>query len=188
LKVDQNGIDNLFDDTQSGDMSLSGSLAGMSVAVTTDQEADTNSYKVSGTVGGIALTATGTDNDDAGGSASKIAASYAMGDLTLSASVKDESVNAHDDTTVGLSYAMDTLTVGYTSIKPGADGSFGDEWDFSVKYAAGAVAASFATDETDATTIILDYNLGGGATAFAAMHDKAGTDSDLTAIGLNFAF
>ena len=133
LKVDQNGIDNLFDDSQAGDMSLSGSLAGMSVAVTTDQEADTNSYKVSGTVGGIALTATGTDNDDAGGSASKLAASYAMGDLTLSASVKDESVNAHDDTTVGLSYAMDTLTVGYTSIKPGANGSFGDEWDFSVK-------------------------------------------------------
>ncbi len=188
LKVDQNGIDNLFDDSQAGDMSLSGSLAGMSVAVTTDQENDTNSYKVSGTVGGIALTATGTDNDDAGGSASKLAASYAMGDLTLSASVKDESVNAHDDTTVGLSYAMDTLTVGYTSIKPGADGSFGDEWDFSVKYASGAVAASFATDETDATTIIFDYNLGGGASAFAAMHDKAGTNSDLTAIGLNFAF
>ena len=67
LKVDQNGIDNLFDDSQAGDMSLSGSLAGMSVAVTTDQENDTNSYKVSGTVGGIALTATGTDNDDNGG-------------------------------------------------------------------------------------------------------------------------
>ncbi|MDA8818027.1 hypothetical protein N9N27_04480 [Planktomarina sp.] len=190
LKVDQNGIDNLFDDSQAGDMQLSGSLAGMSVAVTTDQENDTNSYKVSGTVGGIALTATGTDNDDNGGSASKIAASYAMGDLTLKASVEDESLasGAEDDTTVGLSYAMDTLTVGYTSIKPGTDGSFGDEWDFSIKYAAGAVAASFATDESDATTIILDYNLGGGASAFAAMHDKAGTNSDLTAIGLNFAF
>ena len=34
----------------------------------------------------------------------------------------------------------------------------------------------------------LDYNLGGGAPAFAAMHDKAGTASDLKAIGLNFAF
>ena len=121
--------------------------------------------------------------------ASKLAASYGMGDLTLSASVEDESgSDAEDDTTVGLSYAMDTLTVGYTSIKPGTDGSFGDEWDFSVKYASGAVAASFATDETDATTIIFDYNLGGGASAFAAMHDKAGTNSDLTAVGLNFAF
>ena len=42
-------------------------------------------------------------------------------------------------------------------------------------------------DETDATTIILDYDLGGGASAFAAMHDKAGTADDLTTVGLNFA-
>ena len=44
--------------------------------------------------------------------------------------MSDESDNGEDDTSVGLSYAMDALTVGYTSIKPGADGSFGDEWDF----------------------------------------------------------
>ena len=31
---------------------------------------------------------------------------------------------------------MDTLTVGYTSIKPAQTVQFGDEWDFSVKYAA----------------------------------------------------
>ena len=33
-----------------------------------------------------------------------------------------------------------------------------------------------------------DYALGGGASAFAAMHDKAGTADDLTTVGLNFAF
>ncbi|MBL6638602.1 MAG: hypothetical protein ISP37_09850 [Planktomarina sp.] len=86
---------------------------------------------------------------------------------------------------------MDALTVGYTAIKPGtvagAD-SFGDEWDFSIKYSAGAVSTSFAIDEADATTIIADYALGGGASAFAAMHDKAGTANDLTTVGLNFAF
>ena len=43
-------------------------------------------------------------------------------------------------------------------------------------------------DEADATTIIVDYDLGGGASAFAAMHDKADTANDLTAVGLNFAF
>ena len=53
---------------------------------------------------------------------------------------------------------------------------------------AAADVASFAIDEADATTIIADYALGGGASAFAAMHDKAGTDSDLTTVGLNFAF
>ncbi|MDA7479725.1 porin, partial [Planktomarina temperata] len=195
LTVDQAGIDNLFDDTDGAqDVSIAGSIAGWSVAMTSDQEGATSSYSVSGNVGGVALTLTGTDNDDNGGAASKIAASYAMGNgLTLTGSVEDESLadGSEDEQTVGFSYAMDALTVGYTAIKPGkvagAD-AFGDEWDLSLTYSAGAMVASFAIDEADATTIIADYALGGGASAFAAMHDKAGTADDLTAVGLNFAF
>ena len=191
LAVDQAGIDNLFDDTDgSQDVSLSGSVAGWTVALTSDQEGSTSSYKVGGTIGGIALTVTGTDKDDNNGDASKVAISYAMGALTLSASAEDESKadGSEDDTTVGVKYAMnDALTLSYTSIKPG-NKSFGDEWDAKVAYSAGGVKTSFATDETDATTVIAEYSLGGGATAFAAMHDKAGTASDLTAIGLTFAF
>ena len=189
LTVDQGGIDNLFDDTDGAqDFMIDGSIAGWSVAMTSDQEGSSSSYSIGGNVAGIALTFTGTDNDDANGDATGISASYAVGDLTLSAAMSDESDDAEDDTSVGFTYAMDSITVGYTTIKPGSTGSYGDEWDFSVAYAAGAVGASFATDETDATTFILDYDLGGGASAFAAMHDKAGTASDLTAIGLNFAF
>jgi hypothetical protein len=88
----------------------------------------------------------------------------------------------------------DALTLSYTTIKPGSNASFGDEWDAKVAYSAGGMKTSFATDETDATTVIAEYTLGGGATAFAAMHDKpapaGGTaaDNDLTAIGLTFAF
>jgi len=192
LAVDQNGIDNLFDDTDgSQDMSLSGSVMGWTVALTSDQEGATSSYKFGGTVAGVSVTLTGTDNDDNGGDASKIAVSYPMGALTLSASVEDESKadGSEDDTTVGVKYAMnDALTLSYTTIKPGSNGSFGDEWDAKVAYSAGGVSASFALDEADATTVIAEYSLGGGATAFAAMHDKAGTASDLTAIGLTFAF
>jgi outer membrane protein OmpU len=195
LAVDQAGIDNLFDDTDGAqDVQLSGTIAGWSVALTSDQEGSTSSYKIGGNVGGVALTLTGTDNDDNGGDASKIAASYAMGNgLTLKASVEDESLasGAEDESTIGFSYAMDAITVGYTAIKPGTvagSDSYGDEWDFSVKYTAGAMVASFAIDEADATTVIADYALGGGASAFAAMHDKAGTASDLTTVGLNFAF
>ena len=191
LTVDNAGIDNLFDDTDGAhDAKIAGTIAGWSVAMTTDQSESHSSYSVSGAVAGVTLTATGTNNDDNGGSASKIAASYAMGDLTLKGSVEDESKSdgSEDDSTLGFSYAMGDLTVGYTTIKPGSAGAFGDEWDFSAAYAAGAVAASFGLDETDATTIIVDYDLGGGASAFAAMHDKAGTDNDLTAFGLNFAF
>ena len=189
LTVDQAGIDNLFDDTDGAqDVSIAGSIAGWSVAMTSDQEGSTSSYKVGGNIAGVALTFTGTDNDDAGGDATGISASYAMGDLTVSASMSDESDDGEDDTSVGFSYAMDALTVGYTTIKPGSDGSLGDEWDASVKYSAGGMVASFALDEADATTIIADFALGGGASAFAAMHDKAGTDNDLTTVGLNFAF
>ena len=134
-------------------------MAGISVAVTGDQEGSTSSYKVSGAVAGVSLTATGTDVAAAGGKASKIAASYAMGNgLTLKAlSSQDEAGTAEDDNTIGLSYAMGDITVGYTTIRPGSTGSYGDEWDFSAAYAAGPVGASFAIDEADATTIIVDY-------------------------------
>ena len=189
LTVDQGGIDNLFDDTDGAqDVKIAGSIAGWSVAMTTDQEGSTSSYKVGGNVAGVALTFTGTDNDDAGGSATGISASYAMGALTLSGAMSDESDDGEDDSSIGFSYAMDSLTVGYTTIKPGSTAAFGDEWDLSLKYSAGAMVTSFAIDEADETTIIADYALGGGASAFAAMHDKAGTDNDLTAVGLNFAF
>ena len=189
LTVDQGGIDNLFDDTDGAqDIQISGSIAGWSVALTSDQEGSTSSYKVGGNVAGVALTFTGTENYDALGDATGISASYAMGDLTVNAAMSDESDDGEDDTSVGFSYAMDALTIGYTTIKPGSDGSLGDEWDASVKYSAGGMVASFALDEADATTIIVDYALGGGASAFAAMHDKPDTANDLTTVGLNFAF
>ena len=187
LTVDEDGIDNLFDDTQQEDMSIAGSIGGLSVAVATDLENSTNSYKLGYSLGDIALTLTGTNNDDAGGDASGISVSYPMGALTLSASVSDESNDAEDDTSIGLTYAMDAITVSYTSITPGSAGSMGDEWDAKISYATGAMSSSIALDEADATTMIAEYDLG-GATAFAAMHDKPGTASDLTAFGINFAF
>ena len=49
------------------------------------------------------------------------------------------------------------------------------------------MSASFATDEASATTLIAENDLG-GATAFAAMHYKEGTDNDLTTAGINFSF
>ena len=187
LTVDQNGIDNLFDDTQQEDMSIAGSVGGVSIAVATDLENSTNSYKLGMSLGGAAVTFTGTNNDDAGGDATGISVSYPMGDMTLSASVSDESNDAEDDTSIGLTYAMDAITVSYTSIKPGSTGSLGDEWDATISYSTGAMSASIALDEADATTMIAEYDLG-GATAFAAMHDKDGTASDLTTFGINFAF
>jgi hypothetical protein len=187
LTVDQNGIDNLFDDTQQEDMKISGSVGGATVAFATDLDAKTNSYSLGYTMGDLTLGVTGTNNDDAGGNATGFSASYKMGDLSLSAAMSNESNDAEDDTSIGFTYTMDALTVAYTTIQPGKDAKFGDEWDASIKYTAGAMSASFATDEASATTLIAEYDLG-GATAFAAMHDKEGTDNDLTTVGINFSF
>ena len=190
LTVDQEGISNLYDDdpNEYEDMSIAGSIGGLSVALTTDLEDSTNSYKIGYSLGDVALTLTGTNDDDAGGDASGISVSYPMGALTLAASISDESNDAEDDTEISVSYAMDALTVKYTSITPGSAGSMGDEWDAKISYATGAMSASINLDEADATTMIAEYDLGGGATAFAAMHDKPGTASDLTAFGVNFKF
>jgi len=189
VTVDQAGIDNLFDDTDGKqDMKVAGSVAGFDVAFTSDLEADTSSYSLGTTIADIKMTFTGTDNDDAGGSAAGVSASYTVSDtLSLSGSMSNESNDAEDDASIGLTYKMDALTLGYTSIKPGTNGDLGDEWDLKISYAAGAMSASFAVDEADATTMIAEWDLG-GATAFAAMHDKAGTNNDLTAMGINFSF
>ena len=187
LPVDQNGIGNLFDDTQQEDMKISGHVGGATIAFATDLEANTNSYSLGYTMGDLTLGVTGTNIDDAFGNATGFSASYKMSDLSLSAAMSNESNDAEDDTSIGFTYTRDALTVAYTTIQPGKDVKFGDEWDASIKYTAGAMSASFATDEASATTLIAEYDLG-GATAFVEMQDTEGTDNVLTTVGINFSF
>ena len=190
LVADKEGVDNLFDDTQHEDISIAGAAGGITFAATFDMEDDASSYKVGYTAGDLTVTLTGTNDDDNGGSASKIAATYAMGDLTLSASMEDESKadDSEDDNTFGVTYKMDAITVAYTMIDPGGSAKdMGDEWDAKISYSAGAMSASYAVDEADVTKLIMEYDLGGGATAFAS--NKEGTAAaDQTAFGINFKF
>jgi len=79
--------------------------------------------QLSGNVAGVALTLTGTDvKSDNGGDASKVAASYAMGNgLTLSSLCRKTSQRLQvlkTTSTLGFSYAMDALTV-WLHINPG---------------------------------------------------------------------
>jgi hypothetical protein len=168
---------------------LSGNLAGLSLTLTADLEADHTSYSASYTMGDFVVTASGTNDDEANGDASAVSVKYTMGDLAITYKTADEANDAEDDSSIGLVYSMDNITLSYTTIEPGgANKDFGDEWDMKVSYAAGPLAASFNVDEADATTMIAEYDLGGGVTAFAAQHDKAGTASDLTTMGMTFKF
>lgn len=200
VNAQQDGVDNLYNSDLTGDdLGVSGSLGGISFGVTTDMERESSSYKLGYTMGDMTLTVVGTNDDDGaynattgGGtssdSATKASLSYAMGDLTLTASTDDKG-DADSENKVGFSYAMDAITLSYTAIDPStANKDMGDEWDAKIAYSAGAMSASYAIDEADATTLIATYGLGGGATAFVAMHDKAGTTNDMNTFGINFKF
>ena len=194
ISADPNGVDNLYNgDLPGADLGISGSMGGITFAVTGDLEDNNTSYKASYAMGDLTATLTGTNDENgtatAGAdSAMAFALSYAMGDLTLTASTDD--YGAADSTNkIGFSYVMDTLTVSYIAIDPSAAGKdMGDEWDASIKYSAGALTASYTIDEADATTLIAEYDLGGGATFSAAAHEKAGTANDFNAMGINFSF
>ena len=186
IALKRDGVDNLYDDSQSEDFSVAGSMGGVSFALTGDMEDSASSYKVGYSAGDLSITLTGTNDDDAagvGGSASKIALSYAMGDMTITAASDNEGA-ADTTNSIGVTYAMDAITISYTAAgDKGAD--LGEDYDLKISYAAGPLSASFSTNEEDVTKMIAEYDLG-GATAFFS--NKSETGKDYQAMGINFSF
>jgi outer membrane protein OmpU len=172
------GIDDLYDDSQNGDIGIATSFGDATVAITydTDAAADnaTMSYSLGYSMSGVSLSIVGTDADDSNNSAMVISASYSMGDMTLG--LKSDNKGAADTiNTLSVSYVAGPATVSVS-----VDDN--DDWDASIAYSAGAASFNFSTDESDAWEADVSYDLG-GATAFAA------TDSTDTMIaGVNFAF
>ena len=185
LTVQQDGVDNLFDDAAAQDLGVAGSASGVDYAFTTDLNGGDYSYKIGYTMGDLSATVTGTNDKDVKGPASKVAVSYVVAGATLSASVQNEDGSAEDDATVGVSYSMGAASVSYTAIRPGSNGDFGDEWDAKISYSAGAVSGYITMDEADTTHLVAEYDLG-GATAFVSSTNA--TAGDFTAVGINFAF
>ena len=198
ISAQQNGVDNLYNsDLPGADLGISGAMGGVSFAFTSDMEDNNTSYKVGYAMGD--LTATLTDTSDENGvqgvnaagaatgvgvdAAMKIALEYKMGDMTFTASTDDEGA-ADSTNSVGISYKMDAITVSYTAAgDKGAD--LGDDYDLKLTYSAGALTASFPTNEEDVTKMIATYDLG-GATAFFS--NKSADGADYQAIGINFSF
>jgi outer membrane protein OmpU len=191
--VDGEGLDNLYDDANtSGNFGVAGSMGGVDFALTTNIDGgnSVNSYSLGYSTGDITATMTGT-NDHGGVDATKIVVSYAMGDTTLTLTSDDADDNADTVTKVGVSTKIDAITFSYTAATNGTAGSsVGDDWDASIGYSAGALGASYSLDEDDRARLVVDYDLGGGASAFATMQAGAKNDGseDFTAMGINFKF
>ena len=178
ITAEQNAIDDLYSDDQSGDVGISGSMGGLSFAVVaeTDSDATSTSFSLSGATGGMTWGLVSTDDNGSGAAAQKVTLGYTVSD-SLSASFKyDTKGDADAISTFGITNVMGAITVGLS-----ADDN--DDWDASVAYTAGALTASLATDEESAWELVSEYDLGGGATAFLTT-----TESEFTALGMSFAF
>ena len=196
ITADGSGVADLYNgDVNSGELGISGSVGGVSFAMTSGVEKDdkNNSYSLGYTMGDLTASYVATNNSDGRGkNASKISVGYTMGDakVTLASDDRDDTADAVQS--VGITYKMDAVTVGYTAASTGESGSnINDDYDMSISYTAGALTASIATDEDSVSKISASYDLGGGVNAFFVNRngtDSANANKDFQAVGINFAF
>jgi outer membrane protein OmpU len=187
LGLGDNKFDDLYDDTQNGDVSVSGAIGGLTVAIVSDADSDDaankdwngTSYSVGYKIGDVTLGMKGTQHNDSGDAASVISAGYTMGDVTITLS-RDDKGKAKDVNKVAVSYSAGGVTLSGSATDAKVSGK--SEWDASLAYTAGAVTIKAETDESDSWAADVAYDLG-GATAFA-MTNKEG----VAIAGVSFAF
>ena len=185
IVMDKEGVDDLYDsDVSHKDISVAGSAGGADFAVAIDTDDNKASASLGMNLGDIAVSFA-TSNEAGADGGNSLGVTYAMGDMTLTASTNDNGT-AKSTNKVGVKYAMDAITVSYTLANTAEEGW--EDYDVSVSYSAGAMSASYATDEEGVNSVVAEYDLGGGATFFAsAKNDKDGNNVQQAA-GINFSF
>ena len=203
MTIDPDSIDDLYDDSQSGDVQISTSAMGFTLDYVMSNDTDddatrdpastgpitaagaegttntgTNSYKLGYSAGDLAFSVTGTDSGDPDeNEAMKWKATYSMGDMTLGIEMNNNG-DLEDTTKGSISYAVGNGL----SVTLSADDN--DDWDAAVSWSAGGISVSYATDEESAFEAHATYDLGGGAKIFAATTDA----NDFSALGVEFTF
>jgi outer membrane protein OmpU len=179
LTVDNQAIDDRYDDSQNGDIGLTMNFAGNDIGITldTDKQADNAgmSYSIGGAAGGLSYGLVGTDANDNDKSAYKWNVAYDMNGVSLSfKSDKVDDVDAIN--TFGI-----TAPLGAMSVSISADDN--EDWNASVSYSAGGLGIAYATDEESAWDTNATYSLGGGATAYVGANS-----AEFSVAGVEFTF
>ena len=181
IVVDKDGVDDLYDDGNHGDIKISTTLGGLSVAVVAETDADdstnSNSFSVSGAADSLTWSLVTTNGDTINNTASKVTVGYTVSDalgLTFKHDTKSGAVDAINTVTAAYTMGALTLTVA-------ADDN--NDHDITAAYTSGALSASYTVNEEDFWKLNGSYDLGGGAAAFVSMDD-----SEWTAVGMSFAF
>jgi len=204
ISLEDGAIDDLYDDSQAGDIGVSTSLSGVGIGVTLDTAATalvsaatctagsagppvvvadnsgcanpSFSYSVSMPFSGFNISASGTDANDDGDAANALSASYTVGDMTLKLSTDDNGAAASTN-----KLAVST-SLGGASVSVSADDANG--WDLGVGYTEGSMTMNVSTDEGSQWETNVSVDLGGGA-AFRVSGTEA---NDFVAAGVTFSF
>lgn len=180
LEIDNQAIDDRYDDSQNGDIGLDMNFAGNDIGITLDTDPATNeaglSYSLSGAAGAVSYGLIGTDSNDNNKSAYEWSVSYDMSGLTVSFD-SDKEDDADAINTFGI-----TAPLGAMSVSISADDN--EDWNASVSYSAGALGFLYETDEESAWETHATYSLGGGATAYVAATEA----SEFSVAGVEFSF
>ena len=183
---DKDGVDDLYDDGNHGDVKVSATLGGLSFAVVAETDSgeqavdglstNSTSFSVSGASDALTWSVVSTDADPADDAAQKVTVGYTLSDA-LGLTFKHDSKGAAD----GINTVTATYTMGALTLTAAADDN--NDNDLTVAYTAGALSASATVNEESFWKMNGTYDLGNGAQAFVSMDD-----SEWTAIGMSFAF
>ncbi|MDC0636059.1 porin [Amylibacter sp.] len=177
LVLDDDGIDNLYDDDlTSADISFSTSVGAVSLAlaIDTDDAADGTSVSAGYSAGAMTFSASGsstsTDNSMA------LAVSYVVSDnMTLTADT-DSKAGGSAVNSVGISTSINGVSVSASS-------DSNSEWDVDLGYTVSGVALTYGVDESSDWDATASYTLGGGASVKAGMNSN-----DAAYAGISFSF
>ena len=179
LSIDNQAIDDRYDDSQNGDIGLDMTFVGNAIGITLDTDAADGeasmSYSIGGAAGGVSYGLVGTDSNDGNVSAFKWNVAYDMSGMSLT--FKSDNVDGADAVnTIGLTAPLGALSVSVSA----ADN---EDWDASASFSSGGLSVNYATDEESAWDVNASYALGGGATAFVGSNS-----TEFSVGGVEFTF
>ena len=182
LTFDESGIDNLYSDATTHDVSYATTVGAVALTVghsvgaaAADADASkATSFSAGYSASGMAFTLTGSEA--AAGTSASLAVSYALNDTVTITADTDRAAGVESVQTIGAATTLNGVSVSVESAN-------NSTWDVDLGYSAGGFALTYGVDETDAWTATATSALGGGAT-FAA---GVSSDNEMYA-GVSFAF
>ena len=177
LVLDDDGIDNLYDDDlANADISFSTSVGAITLALALDTDDSDDGTSVSAGYSTGAMTFSASGSSTSSNNSMALGVSYAVSDnMTLTADT---------DSTEGQS-AVNSIgvTTSLNGVSVSASSDSDSNWDVDLGYTVSGVALTYGVNEDSDWDATASYTLGGNASVKAGMNSK-----DAAYAGISFSF